>query len=69
MERFGVGAVDSMSHAVRGSSGRSRPASALGRAPPLKSSFNGNRDEKEASLGRKDSKEAYKGQSMSEKVC
>lgn len=59
-----------MAQAVRPSA-RARPTTGLGRAPPLKSSFNAYRDEQETpSIARKDSKEAsYKGQSMSEKVC
>jgi len=64
-----VWTVASMAQAVRGSSGRARPVAAMARAPPPKSSFNGYRDEQEAPIARKDSKDAYKGQSMSEKVC
>lgn len=58
-----------MAQAVRPSSARaSRPpgATALARAPPLKSSFSGQQEA--PSISRKDSKDAYKGQSMSEKV-
>lgn len=56
-----------MAQAVRPPS-RSRPSTnALSRAPPLKTSFNAYEQEAPA-MARKDSKEAYKGQSMSEKV-